>query len=159
MVDPMVLPRDLPVPEDDGGVAITCRVPWCQPVALATTDGKVGDRRRRSRRTVVYAYPWTGRPGEPLLIEDWDLIPSGARVHAGDRAASATTTRDDQAVGADAVVSGSRPRTTAYQRGACGAAGPAVPDPLGRGLALTRALRLPTFEVAGRRLLIKRQLP
>ncbi len=34
--------------------------------------------------TIVYAYPWTGRPGQPLLADDWDLDPRRARMHARD---------------------------------------------------------------------------
>jgi peroxiredoxin len=77
--DPLALPADLPVPEDDGaarhlpGVSVPdVELPASAgpPVRLATLAG----------RTVVFAYPRTGRPGEePLGGEDsWNAIP-GAR--------------------------------------------------------------------------------
>ncbi len=88
--EPEVLPEGLPAPEDDGacdhlpGLALPA-------IALRATDGEdvdlsrlgAGPSSRRSGcgraggRTVVYAYPRTGRPGVPPP-DGWDLIP-GAR--------------------------------------------------------------------------------
>jgi peroxiredoxin len=80
-LDPTILPADLPIPADDGA----CRhlpnmvVP---PISLAATDGTTVDLAAPPgapgpERTVVYAYPRTGRPGVPLP-SGWDAIP-GAR--------------------------------------------------------------------------------
>src|SRR2546421_5116018 len=78
MRDPYVLPPNLPVPVDDGAAAHLrgMRMPM---VTLPSTDGHaVSVAALGHGRTVIYAYPRTGRPGEPDLTPDWDLIP-GAR--------------------------------------------------------------------------------
>jgi len=62
--DPLQLPDDLPVPEDDGaadhlaGMALP-------PVSLQATDGTSVRLDQLQGRTVVFAYPRTGRPGVP----------------------------------------------------------------------------------------------
>ena len=77
MVDPYTLPDDLPRPVDDGAAnhLAGMRTPSLE---LAATDGSLVDLPALAGLTVVYAYPWTGRPGEPLLVDGWDEIP-GAR--------------------------------------------------------------------------------
>lgn len=74
--DPLALPPDLPVPEDDGGAAHLrgARVP---SVPLPATSGARVDLAALPGRVVVFAYPRTGVPGEPPGAE-WDAIP-GAR--------------------------------------------------------------------------------
>jgi peroxiredoxin len=150
MVDPYSLPDDLPAPVDDGaadhlpGTALPA-------VELAATDGSTVALADLRGRTVVYGYPWTGRPGEPLLADDWDLIPGargctpescGFRDHHADLIAAAA-----------AAVFGLSTQDTAYQRELA----ERLRLPYGvlsdEGLELTRALRLPTFEVAGMTLL------
>lgn len=78
--DPSRLPPDLPVPADDG--AADHLVPgFALPhLALPATDGTLVDLAALPGRTVLFAYPRTGRPGEPSLGGDaaWDAIP-GAR--------------------------------------------------------------------------------
>ncbi len=71
------LPAGLPVPEDDGAASHLpgMRMP---DIALAATDGSTVALAALTGRTVVYAYPRTGVPGQPPFTEDWDLIP-GAR--------------------------------------------------------------------------------
>ena len=73
------LPDDLPVPEDDGAAA---GLPGSRlaPVALEASSGDRVVIAELSGRSVVFAYPRTGRPGEPSLGGDafWDAIP-GAR--------------------------------------------------------------------------------
>ncbi len=71
------LPANLPKPVDDGGCAHLAgiRVP---SIALPSTGGRVVNLGSLSvPRTVVYCYPMTGVPGNPLP-EGWGLIP-GAR--------------------------------------------------------------------------------
>jgi peroxiredoxin len=74
--NPLVLPADLPVPQDDGaaGHLTGMKLP---DVALRATDGSAVNLSKLAGRTVVYAYPRTGRPGQ-ALPEGWDAIP-GAR--------------------------------------------------------------------------------
>src|SRR6201982_3375570 len=74
--DPNILPAGLPVPQDDGAARHLegLRLP---SLTLAATDGSEVDLASLSGRTVVYIYPRTGRPGQPLP-DGWDAIP-GAR--------------------------------------------------------------------------------
>ena len=74
--NPMVLPADLPAPQDDGAARhlTGAKLP---DVALPATDGSTVNLKGLKGRTVVYIYPRTGRPGQPLP-EGWDAIP-GAR--------------------------------------------------------------------------------
>ena len=71
------LPADLPVPVDDGAADHLpgSRVP--NVVLPSTLGGELDLAQAASERLVVYVYPRTGRPGEPLP-EGWDDIP-GAR--------------------------------------------------------------------------------
>jgi peroxiredoxin len=47
-------------------------------IELIATNGARVNLSRLSGTLVLFCYPRTGRPGEPSLVEDWDLIP-GAR--------------------------------------------------------------------------------
>jgi peroxiredoxin len=76
--DPLTtLPAGLPVPPDDGAARHLpgAAVP---EIALPATGGGRVSLARAARPTVVFAFPWAGRPGEPLPADDWDAIP-GAR--------------------------------------------------------------------------------
>jgi peroxiredoxin len=141
------LPDDLPVPADDGaadhlpGMALPA-------IALPATDGTSVRLDRLPGRTVVFAYPRTGRPGEepPGGEADWNAIP-GARGCTPE----ACSFRDEHArFGAlGARVFGLSTQDTEYQREA--AERLHLPYPLlsDAELRLVDALRLPTFEVEG----------
>jgi peroxiredoxin len=76
--DPYTLPDDLPVPEDDG--ACDHLVGWTLPtLRLPATTGEAIDLAEvgADGTVVLFIYPRTGKPGEPLP-DGWDLIP-GAR--------------------------------------------------------------------------------
>ena len=150
--DPTVLPPGLPAPQDDGAAA---HLPGAEmpTLALPATDG----RRLRLdrppdgfRRLVVYAYPRTARPGEPLLTPDWDSIP-GARgctpESCGFRDHAAELGR------AGAAVVGVSTQASDVQREAAERLGLPFPLVSDEELQLTRALALPTFELAGLTLL------
>jgi peroxiredoxin len=145
----MVLPDDLPVPEDDGacdhlrGAAVPA-------VALVGTDGEDYDLASLEERAVVYAYPWTGRPGQPLLSEDWDLIP-GARGCTPEACAFRDHHVEIGAAGAH--VFGLSTQDAEYQRELAERLDLPFPILSDADLAFTHALRLPTFEVAGRTLI------
>jgi peroxiredoxin len=149
MIDPMVLPDDLPRPADDGacdhlpGAALPA-------LELAATDGRSVDLASLGDRTVVYAYPRTGRPGEPSLVDDWDLIP-GARGCTPETCGF----RDHHAelAAAGARVFGLSTQDTPYQWELAERLDLPFAILSDRDLALTTALRLPTFEVAGQTLL------
>jgi peroxiredoxin len=150
--DPTILPANLPVPEDDGGAA---HLPgMAMPaIALPATSGgtvRVDAVPGAAERLVLYLYPRTGRPGEVELTPDWNQIPGargctpescGFRDHAADL------------WDAGAAVAGVSTQTTEDQREA--AERLELPFPLlsDAELELTRALDLPTFEVAGLTLL------
>jgi peroxiredoxin len=149
MIDPNTLPDDLPAPTDDGaadhltGLALP-------DVELPATDGRSVSLAALGGRTIVYAYPRTGRPGEPSLVDDWDLIP-GARGCTPETCGF----RDHHAElqGAGAAVFGLSTQDTAYQRELADRL--ALPFPIlsDERLALAEALRLPTFEAAGQTLI------
>ena len=70
------LPANLPVPVDDGACdhLIKSALP---PVSLASTTGKAVDLSTYKGTVVIYFYPMLGRPDSPPLI-GWNDIP-GAR--------------------------------------------------------------------------------
>jgi peroxiredoxin len=146
--DPNVLPDDLPAPVDDGAADHLpgARLP---DVALPATDGR-RVRLGELAHAVVYAYPRTGVPGEDPLVSDWDLIP-GARGCTPESCGFRDHHAELAAAGAE--VFGLSTQDTAYQREA--AERLHLPFALlsDADLALTRALRLPTFEAAGETLL------
>jgi peroxiredoxin len=74
--NPLELPADLPAPVDDGGARHLVGMAWPE-IALPATDGGAVNLSGARGRTIVYAYPRTGRPGQALPT-GWDAIP-GAR--------------------------------------------------------------------------------
>jgi peroxiredoxin len=146
----MVLPANLPVPADDGAARhlLGSRAP---DIALPATDGRsVSLARLSSKRTVVYAYPRTGRPGEPALTADWDLIP-GARGCTPETCAFRDHHAELQAAGAEVL--GLSTQTTEYQRELVDRLHLPFPILSDADLELTKAWRLPSMEVAGQTLL------
>ena len=99
-------------------------------------------------RTVVFAFPRTGRPGEESLggTDAWDAIP-GARGCTP----QACSFRDEHArfAGLGARVLGLSTQDTAYQREAVERLHLPYPLLSDEGLELANALTLPTFEVEG----------
>jgi peroxiredoxin len=142
------LPAGLPVPVDDGACAhlVGMRVP---SVALRSTTGRWVDLSSLDGRTVVYAYPRTGTPDHDPL-PGWDQVP-GARGCTPQSCAF----RDHHAELAKlgARVFGLSTNPTEYQKEA--AERLHLPFELlsDSEFALTPALRLPTFEIAGHTLL------
>ena len=112
------LPSDLPPPVDDGacdhlrGLAMP-------PVRLPSTAGRLVDLGALGPgRTVIYCYPRTGRPDEPLPT-GWDAIP-GARGCTPSPAAFATTTASSLPSGPRSTASARRPpSTSARWRSGC----------------------------------------
>lgn len=141
------LPSDLPVPVDDGGAAHLPGRPM-PAVELASTRGGVMRVDRVPEgfsRLVLYAYPRTGRPGEPLP-DGWDAIP-GARGCTPESCGFRDHSAELGAAGA--AVAGVSTQDTGYQAEV--ARRLSLPFPLlsDADLRLTAALRLPTFEVTG----------
>jgi peroxiredoxin len=142
----------IPAPADDGAAAHLngMTVP---PVGLLATDDTLVTVAALPGRTVVFAYPRTGEPGKIALVDDWDMIP-GARGCTPQTCAFRDLFADLKAAGA-AHVFGLSTQSNAYQ--AEMAARLHLPFPVlsDEKLVLTRALDLPTMEVAGL-ILIKR---
>jgi peroxiredoxin len=136
----------IPAPSDDGGAKHLAgmRVP---DVALAATDGTSVSLGKLGGRLVVFAYPRTGEPGKPSLVEDWDMIP-GARGCTPQSCAFRDLHKALIEAGA-ARVFGLSTQDTAYQRAAVDRLHLPFPLLSDEKLALTKALRLPTMEVAG----------
>jgi len=148
--DPSRLPADLPVPVDDGAAAhlMGALIPH---VRLQATDGRlVSLARLGNSRTVVYAYPRTGRPGEPELTPDWDSIP-GARGCTPEACAF----RDHHAAlkAAGAGVFGLSTQSIPHQQELVNRLHLPFPVLSDEDLALTQAMHLPTFRAAGQTLL------
>lgn len=146
--DLLSLPEHLPVPEDDGAAR---HLPGLKlpPLALPATDGReVRLDRVGSPRAVLYAYPRTGRPDEQALggNDAWDLIP-GARGCTPQSCAFRDHHAELRELGAE--VYGLSTQDTAYQREVVERLHLPFPVLSDAELNLTRALRLPTFEVEG----------
>ncbi|MFL5420722.1 MAG: peroxiredoxin [Myxococcales bacterium] len=139
----------IPAPQDDGA-ARHLQGMSMPDVGLPATDGRTVDLSKLPGRTVVYAYPRTGKPGVPNPT-GWDMIP-GARGCSPQSCAFRDHFAELQRLGV-AHLFGLSTQDTAYQAEA--ATRLHLPFPLlsDAGLALTRALRLPTFEVDGMTLL------
>ena len=139
----------IPAPEDDGatrhllGMALPS-------VALAATDGSTVDLATLRGRTVVYAYPRTGRPGV-ANPEGWDLIP-GARGCTPQTCAFRDHFSELQALGVEHLF-GLSTQDSDYQREAAERLHLPFAILSDEHLTLTRALKLPTFEVDGMKLL------
>ena len=150
MSDLSRLPAHLPVPPDDGAADHLAGAA-APPVALPSTDGTVVTLDRMGPgRTVLYAYPWTARPGADMP-DGWDAIP-GARGCTAEACAFRDHHADLLAAGTSAVY-GLSTQDTAYQREAVERLHLPFPMLSDEALSATRALGLPTFEVDGRTLL------
>ncbi|MHB1469041.1 MAG: peroxiredoxin [Solirubrobacteraceae bacterium] len=142
------LPASLPAPIDDGGADHLTGID-VPSIVLSSTAGAQIDLRERARAlTVVYVYPRTGVPGEPLP-EGWDEIP-GARGCTPQSCAFRDHAAELATCGAS--VFGLSAQALDEQREF--AQRERIPYPLlnDSDLRLADALRLPTFEVAGMRL-------
>jgi peroxiredoxin len=147
--DPNVLPTDLPVPQDDGAARHLpgMRLPG---IALAATDGATVGLSKLKGRTIVYAYPRTGRPGQALPT-GWDAIP-GARGCTPQSCGFRDHFQELQRLGVAALY-GLSTQDTAYQREVAERLHLPFAILSDADLRLTRAMRLPTFEVDGMTLL------
>jgi peroxiredoxin len=145
MHNPLQLPDDLPTPVDDGGARHLpgTRLP---DIALPATDGGEVNLAALRGRTVVYAYPRTGVPVQPLP-EGWDAMP-GARGCTPQSCAFRDHFSELKALGV-AQLYGLSTQDTAYQKEA--AERLHLPFALLSDAAgeLSEALRLPTMIVEG----------
>ena len=147
--DPNILPADIPAPQDDGAARhlTGLKLP---PVVLAATDGSQVDLLKLSGRTVVYIYPRTGVPGRPLP-EGWNEIP-GARGCTPQSCGFRDHFAELERLGV-ARVFGLSSQDSAYQREAVERLHLPFAVLSDERLELARAIKLPTFKVAGMTLL------
>jgi peroxiredoxin len=145
--DYRVQPASLPTPVDDGaaGHLLGHEVP--NQALVSTQGGALDLGEATSRLAVVYVYPMTGVPGEPLP-EGWDDIP-GARGCTPQSCAFRDHVLELAAYGASVL--GLSAQRHDEQREF--AQREHIPYPLlsDPELQLASSLRLPTFEVEGRR--------
>jgi peroxiredoxin len=147
--DYMTLPPDLPEPQDDGAAdhLAGAELPGLSLPSTAGAEGNLRDAAAEGT-LVLYIYPRTGKPGEPL-IEGWDDIP-GARGCTPQSCSFRDSHGELERLGAR--VHGLSSQSLADQREF--AARVELPYPLlsDPELELAAALRLPTFEAGGLRL-------
>jgi peroxiredoxin len=151
------LPDDLPVPVDDGACD---HLPGMEVPGVAlpsTAGGTVRLADQAAPRTVVFAYPRTGRPGEDLPGGEafWNSIP-GARGCTPQACAYRDAAARFRELGVRLY--GLSTQDTAYQREMATRLGLPFEVLSDAGLELAGALRLPTFEVAGQTLLKRHTL-
>lgn len=135
----------IPAPEDDGGAAHLKGMSLPSIGLLATNDTSVTLSALRGR-TVVFAYPRTGEPGKIALVDDWDMIP-GARGCTPQTCAFRDLFAELKAAGA-AQVFGLSTQSNEYQTEMASRLHLPFPVLSDEKLALTRALNLPTMQVA-----------
>lgn len=149
MSDYLSLPNDLPAPEDDGAAD---HLPGLQMPAVAlygTAGSRVSLDDLGPRRTVLYIYPLSGRPGVDLP-DGWDAIP-GARGCTPEACGFRDHHADLLAAGAAAVF-GLSSQSTDYQAEFAERLHLPFEILSDAGLEVADALRLPTFTADGRRL-------
>jgi peroxiredoxin len=136
------LPKDLPIPRDDGACN---HLPGMQlpSVLLMSTADRMVDLAKISGRTVVYCYPRTGRPDQDPP-QGWDEIP-GARGCTPQSCAFRDHYQELRALGAE--VFGLSTQDTEYQKEAVKRLHLSFPLLSDERLLFTEALKLPTFRV------------
>ncbi len=147
--DPTVLPTDIPVPQDDGAARHLAGLKL-PSVPLLATNGAQVDLSRLTGRTVVYIYPRTGVPGQPLP-DGWDAIP-GARGCTPQSCAFRDHFAELQELGV-AQLYGLSTQDSDYQREAADRLRLPFPILSDAALKLAHAIKLPTFAAAGMTLL------
>lgn len=145
--DPSGLPTDLPIPQDDGaGDGLEGKA--LPSLEFASTAGVPVDLARAATAILVlYVYPRTGTPGEPVPAE-WDAIP-GARGCTPENCTFRDRAQDLAALGATVHGLSAQP----FEEQRAFAERESMPFPLlnDADLLLAGELGLPTFEFAGRR--------
>jgi peroxiredoxin len=142
------LPKDLPVPIDDGACD---HLPGLTlpSVALPSTWGPTVNPAEIPGWVVIYCYPMTGRP-DRALPDGWDQIP-GARGCTPQSCSFRDHYRELQAL--NTRVFGVSTQTTEYQREAA----ERLHLPFGllsdSSLSFAQSLQLPMFQVKGMRLM------
>ena len=136
----------IPAPDDDGGAAHLAGMAIPE-VTLRATDDTMVTLSQLKGRTVVFGYPRTGEPGKIGLVDDWDMIP-GARGCTPQTCAFRDLFAELKAAGAGQVF-GLSTQSNEYQAEMASRLHLPFPVLSDEKLELTRALDLPTMDVAG----------
>jgi peroxiredoxin len=136
----------IPEPVDDGAAAhlVGMTIP---SLSLIATDDSSVTLSALPGRIVVFGYPRTGEPGKIALVDDWDMIP-GARGCTPQTCAFRDLFAELKSAGASHVF-GLSTQSNEYQTEMASRLHLPFPVLSDEKLELTRALNLPTMEVAG----------
>jgi len=143
------LPANLPRPKDDGGARHLKGMPLPDLELPSTSNRRVNLSKIDAPRVVVYAYPMTGRP-DRQLPQGWDDIP-GARGCTPETCGFRDHHKDLAKLHAE--VFGVSTQDTAYQQEMVKRLEVPFEVLSDEHMALTKALKLPTFTVDGMTLL------
>jgi peroxiredoxin len=139
----------IPAPGDDGATRHLVGARMAS-VPLQATNGETVDLSALRGRTIVYAYPRTGRPGVENP-EGWDMIP-GARGCTPQTCSFRDHFAELKALGVDHLF-GLSTQDPDYQREAADRLHLPFAILSDEHLTLTQAMNLPTFETSGMTLL------
>jgi peroxiredoxin len=139
----------IPAPVDDGATRHLEGARMCS-IALPATDGGTIDLAAVRGRSVVYAYPRTGRPGVESP-DGWDMIP-GARGCTPQSCSFRDHFAELRALGVGHFF-GLSTQCTEYQREAAERLHLPFAILSDEHLRLTEAMKFPVFEVGGMTLL------
>ncbi len=114
-------------------------------IPFAATSGEAVDFSKRPGRSVVFCYPWTGRPGLPNPPR-WDDIPG---AHGSTPQAVGFRDRYTEFEALGVTVYGLSTQNSDYQCELVARLGLPFAMLSDRDFAFQRALRLPTFETGG----------
>jgi len=143
------LPTDLPKPVDDGAADHLLNMQLPRVSLRSTKRREVDLSALTADRTVIYCYPMTGVPGTPLP-DGWDAIP-GARGCTPQ--ACNFRDRHDELRNLGVKVFGLSTQSPEYQREMADRLHLPFEVLSDESFKFCDALRLPTFEVDGKRLL------
>ena len=149
MHNPLVLPPGIPAPQDDGAAR---HLPGMKlpDLALPATSGPPVNLSKLAGRTVVYIYPRTGVPGVDAP-PGWDDIP-GARGCTPQSCGFRDHFAEIKRLGV-AQLYGLSTQDTAYQQEAANRLHLPFAILSDGKLALSKAMKLPTFTTSGMTLL------
>ena len=145
----MELPKDLPVPQDDGACKHLTGM-QLPSTALRSTRGRMVDLSKLKGTTVVYIYPRTGRPDQELPT-GWNAIP-GARGCTPQSCAFRDHYQELKELGVSELF-GLSTQDTAYQQEAAERLHLPFEILSDEKLDFAKAIKLPTFEVDGMKLI------
>ena len=136
----------IPAPIDDGAARHLVGAKFAD-LGLPSTDGGTVSIGALKGRTIVFAYPRTGTPGQISLVDDWDMIP-GARGCTPQSCAFRDLFKEVTAAGA-AHVFGLSTQDTAYQQELATRLHLPFPVLSDADLRLATSMRLPTRKAGG----------